>query len=234
MAPKNLVKFNKLAAAEMRWRYMPKFPYGDGRPGTRRIMPSFRDKLVHAFVDLWILSGLGPAKEIVSAGAWVPEGTKCGSGRRGPDDKHVLGIAIDLDAIHWPACSLVMHPDHSEPDFYLGVEAHFRCYFHTVLGWSYNAAHKGHVHIDDGRDLLPWQLFSYMHKSFLQAVMKHVWFDDGKPYYSGKIDGKWGTKSRSAWKKLAKRLVVDKDISKDLPSWIRFLQLTAIQGMRVQ
>lgn len=229
MPPKGSVRFKQLAGAEMRWRYPKKFPYGEGRPGTRVIMPHFKDKLTHAFVDLWILSGLGPAKQIVSAGAWVPEGTN----GRGPDDRHVQGIAIDLDAIHWPAESLIMHQAHSETNFYLGVEAHFRCYFHTVLGWSYNADHLGHVHIDDGQKLRPCMASSKMHTKFRQACLKYVWHEDGKPYYSGKVDGDWGKKSKAAWKKLSKRLLIG-DVHKSLPEWIRFLQLTAIQGMRVQ
>jgi len=232
MAPNGSVKFKQLAGAAMRWRYMPKHPYGEGRPGTRVIMPSFKDKLTHALVDLWILSGLGPADRIVSAGAWVPEGTN----GRGKDDRHVRGIAIDLDAIHWPGTSLILHPDHSEPDFYLGLEAHFRCYFHIVLGWPYNDAHKGHIHLAGTahQKLRPWQSTSKMHKRSLQAYLKYVWHDDGKPYYTYKIDGKWGTKSAAAMKKLQKRLMMEPNLACDLPTWIRFLQLTAIQGMRLQ
>jgi len=166
MAPNGSVRFNKLAGAEMRWRHKT-FPYGEGRPGTRSIMPAFKNKLTHALVDLWILSGLGPADRIVSAGAWVPEGTN----GRGPDDKHVQGIAIDIDAIHWPGESLFAHPDHSEPDFYLGVEAHFRCYFHTVLGWSYDGSHNGHWHIDDGQELRSWKASSTTKGPLIMSFM---------------------------------------------------------------
>jgi hypothetical protein len=229
MAPKGLVRFKRLAGAEMRWRYRPKYLYGEGRPGTRSIMPDFKNELTHALVDLWILSGLGPAKQIVSAGAWVPEGTN----GRGPNDAHVRGIAIDIDAIHWPAESLIAHPDYSEPDFYLGVEAHFRCYFHVVLGWSYNEAHKGHWHIAKNQKLQACMASSTMHTKFRQATLKYVWHEDGNPYYTGAIDGDWGKKSKAAWKKLEKRLMLG-DVHKSLPEWIRFLQLTAIQGMRVQ
>ncbi len=225
----SLVKFNKLAGAKMRWRYMPKFPYGEGRPGTRQIDANFLKTLTRAFTDLWVLSGLGPADRIVSAGAWVPEGTN----GRGPDDWHVRGIAIDIDAIHWEYTSFIAHPDHSEPDFYFGLEAHFRCYFHTVLGYSYNAEHMRHFHIQDDEPR-PWQSQSKMHKKFLQSTMKDVWHVNGTPYYTGKIDGIWGKKSAAAWKRLSKFLGLELNIASDLKTWLRYLQLTAIQGMRLQ
>jgi len=45
----------------------------------------------------------------------------------------------------------------------------------------------------------------------------------------------WGPKSAAAFKKLTTRLVMDKrNMASDLPTWIRFLQLTAIQGLRIQ
>lgn len=225
-----LTAFNELAGAAMRWRYEAKYPYGEGRPGARKLMPEFLARLTRAFVDLWILSGLGPADRIVSAGAWVPEGTN----GRGSKDRHVQGIAIDIDAIHWEHTSLIAHPNRSDHDFYLGVEAHFRCYFHTVLGWTYNADHRGHWHIDDGRKLRPWTSNSVMHKNFLQAVMKYVWHIDGNPYYKGKIDGQWGKKSAAAFSKLSTFLQLEKNVATDLETWAKFLQLTAIQGMRVQ
>ena len=223
MRPSELKQYNSLAAAELRWRYAKKFPYGEGRAGRRWFLPSFHDKMTRALVDLWVLSGLGPADQVVSAGAYV---AKAGA--------HSLGRAIDIDAIHWEYTSLIAHPNYSEPDFYLGVEAHFRCYFHVVLGWTYNADHMGHWHIDDTKKLRPWKASSQMHKRFLQAVLKHVWHDEGEPYYGGEIDGVWGVKSSEACKAVAKRLHLTNDLATDLGTWGRFLQLTAIQGMRVQ
>jgi hypothetical protein len=226
-----LVKFKKLAGVEMRWRYTKKYPYGEGRRGTRSIMPSFRDKMVRALVDLWVLSGLGPADRIVSAGAWVPEGTN----GRGPDDRHVQGIAIDIDAIHWEGESLIAHPERTDLGFYMGTEAHFRRYFHTVLGWSYNDDHRGHWHIDDGVALRGYDKNSQMHKRFLQAVLKYVWYKDGNPYYEGRIDGDIGTKSLKAIAKLERQHHLEPGItSGSFPTWSVFLLLTAIQGMRVQ
>lgn len=229
MARRGMIDFNRLAGADMRWRYAKKYPYGEGRPGSRKLMDAFYNKLVRAFVDLWVLSGLGPADRIVSAGAWVPK-----SDERGPNDRHVQGVAIDIDAIHWDHTSLIAHPDHSEIDFYLGVEAHFRCYFHTVLGASYDSRHKGHFHIDDGQKLRPAKISSKMHRKFLQSVLKYVWHVEGKPYYKGKVDGIWGTKSANAMDDLQEHLQLNKNMSRDLATWGKFLQLTAIQGMRVQ
>jgi len=221
--PKGLVRFSKLAGARMCWRYAKEFKYGEGRPGTRSIMPGFAGKMVRALIDLWILSGLGPADRVVSAGAYVA--------KRG---QHGKGRALDIDAIHWEHTSLIAHPAHSEPDFYFGVEAHFRRYFHTVLGWSYDDKHRGHWHVDDGKAIVHgFDPRSKMHKRFLQGCLMHVWHEDGVSYYDGPIDGLWGKKSAAAMVAVQDRLQLHGDLVV-LENWDKFLLLTAIQGMRVQ
>jgi hypothetical protein len=44
----------------------------------------------------------------------------------------------------------------------------------------------------------------------------------------------WGPKSAAAFKALSKRLHLNMNMAYDMSTWIKFLQLTAIQGMRVQ
>jgi hypothetical protein len=222
-----MVKFSRIAGAEMRWRYMKKHSYGWGRTGSRPLRKPILDKLTAAFVDMGFMCQLGTPSAIVSAGAWVPE-----SARRGPTDKHVQGRAIDIDALHWSVVSGTMesprilltqkYPDY--PAFYLGVEACFRRYFGTVLGWLYNNAHKGHWHIDDGSKVC-YRASSESRVKFVQASLHHIWHVN-----VGSHDGKVGSKTRAGIKRVREFLNLTKPLT-DAESWQRYLMATAITGM---
>jgi hypothetical protein len=221
-----MTTFGSIAGAQMRWRKMPKYKYGDGRMGKRKLRPAVYNKLVAAFMDMGFMCKLGVPKVIVSAGAKVPQTKK-----RGPNDKHVQGRAIDIDALWWwdidvPNSQQILltdnYPDY--PAFYLGVEACFRRYFGTVLGWLYNNAHKGHWHIDDGSKVC-YRASSESRAKFVQASLAHIW-----EHPVGKHDGEVGKKTRAGISYIKGFLGLTKPLT-DAASWQRYLMATAITGM---
>jgi hypothetical protein len=220
--PEGLVQFDKIVTADMRWRYMKKYPYGDGRTGERWIKPSFLAKLTECFVDMGFLCPLGLPATIVSAG---PYGSKAG--------RHGEGRALDIDALHWFKRAgtmkspriLVTNRYENYPSFYLGVEAHLRKYFGTVLGWHYNAAHKGHWHIDDG-SRVGFRTNSHARVSFVQATVLVLW-----GLNPGPIDGKWGPQTKRAVAGVRTFLRLSKPLTDPL-AWQRFLLAASITGMK--
>jgi hypothetical protein len=236
-------RFDRIAGAQMRWRRMPQYEYGNGKPGARYLRKTVHDKLVAAVMDMGFMCQLGSPKVIVSAGAKVPQ-----SKRRGPNDKHVQGRAIDIDALWWwdnrkpgfvqklitkkPGFvqKLITKKYESYPSFYLGVEACFRRYFGTVLGWLYNDDHKGHWHIDDGSKVC-YRESSRSRVLFMQASLRWIW----APQCSfdldiGPIDGEAGKKTRGAIRLIRGFLAIDKPLT-DPAAWQRYLLATAISGM---
>ena len=223
--PAGMEKFDHINSAEVVWRHAKTHPYGDGRKGARWDLPSFLGTLRGCFFELGMLCPLGHPTKIVSAGAYTPKAGRHGEGR-----------AIDIDALWWTVTAGVMTSPRilvtrsylKHPAFYLGVEAHFRRFFGIVLGWNYNADHKGHWHIDDGHPVR-FVASSHMCTTFVQAALEHVWrltFD--KP--AGKKAA--AAAMREPLAEVLRDLRIDKPLT-DAGAWQRFLLATSIQGMNM-
>lgn len=211
MRPAGMEKFDHINSAKMVWRHFKTKPYGDGRPGARQSMPHFLGTLRGCFMELGLLCPLGHPTKIVSAGAYVAKAGRHGEGR-----------AIDIDALWWIVRAgtmespriLVTKSYKSCAAFYLGVEAHFRRFFGTVLGWTYDDDHKGHWHIDDGK--LVGYRKTQMYRNFVSAARLHVWKSPpDEPIES-----------------ILQRLQIPGPLSSQ-SNWQRFLLATAIQGMNM-
>jgi len=206
MRPAGMEKFDHINSAEVVWRHFATKPYGDGRPGIRWSMPNFLSTLCGCFMELGLLCPLGHPTKIVSAGAYTPK-----------EGRHGEGRAIDIDALWWTVRAGVMESPRilltksykACPAFYLGVEAHFRRFFGTVLGWTYNDDHKGHWHIDDGKPT--GYRKTQMYQNFVSAARLHIW-------------------NNAPIEDILQHLQIPGTLI-NKSSWQRFLLATAIQGM---
>src|SRR5688500_6279857 len=155
--------FTSLAGAPTHYAREPIAPYGTkGAPHRFHATDECEAKLTAAFNELWALAPDGRAEVLTSAVAYV-EKPGC----------HGLGRAFDLDAIFWSGREFVTLSYPTNKRFYLGVEAVMRKHFGTVLNHLYNAAHRDHLHLDDGT-AVGFNRTSRARVLFLQAALTHV------------------------------------------------------------
>jgi hypothetical protein len=250
-----MVKFHSLAGVPVYYARV-NAAYGDlskttsqtERGRTRRLAPVFLKRLEAAIAELyWLTYGtLGPLTAITSGGAAVPQ-----SARRGPNDRHVRGIAFDLGGLFWKGhqdgraeyaglgevltCLAVAQdyhagqgPDHFDGQLqahrlYLGCEAVFRRSFGTVLGIHYNQAHWNHWHLDTGSKVGYWPTGrgANTRVTFAQLALRDIW-----GLYDGKIDADAGPKTRKAITALRGQLSLGPLTNPT--AWSQFLLLTAM------
>ncbi len=134
-------------------------------------------------------SGLSTLKWVGNAGGRVCKSTS---------SCHNKGRALDLSKVVWNGVTVDMYGgDHASTNRtkrrrYLAVDACCRRYFkYTLDGW-YDAAHSGHIHVDNDRvPVLDKQ--SESDTKFVQAVCNN---------FNGAglaIDGVWGQRTQDAW-----------------------------------
>ena len=175
--------FTEIAGVPIHYARPPIAPYGTrGKSYSFYTTAAFEQKLTICFEELWATCPLGAAEIVTSAGTWVDK-----------PGYHGLGRAIDVDGIFWAERDFVTLDYPSDPVFYLGIEAVFRKHFGTVLNYLYNAAHRDHLHIDDGTEVAFYSS-SQSRTFFLQAALTHV-FDI--PVI---IDGIYGNQTEAATK----------------------------------
>ncbi|WP_299847781.1 extensin family protein [uncultured Paracoccus sp.] len=133
----------------------------------------------------------------------------------GKPSYHHDNRAFDLDALRfsnnrvWVATSFPPYPH-----LYLAIESVVRQHFGTVLGYGYNAAHRDHIHFDNGEP----PGFNRMAKSrvmFLQRAL-HYMFDE-----SLAIDGVYGPQTRQVETRVRKLLGLETLTTR--ANWISFL-----------
>jgi hypothetical protein len=131
----------------------------------------------------------GPLIKIFSAGAYVDK-----AGRHG------LGRAFDLDALIWRDHKLVFDQQPVQKPLYLLVQAIATKRFGYVLGYNYDAAHKDHLHVDDGRTVKFRTNFSVT--NFMQECLILFWNKDIVR------DGEWGFFTKTAFQEVLDELGV--------------------------
>ena len=198
-------------------RFAPPFGYGSkGRPHRFYCTPDFEAKLDAAFGELFDICPLGKAEVITSAGAYVDK-----------PGMHSLGRSFDLDGIFWRGKSFVTLVDGGPGDrrFYQSVEAVLRRHFGTILNYDYNAAHRDHLHMDDGSPV-GFDAYSRSRVLFLQGALKCIF----KKNIS--ITGTYGPTTRQETENALEELNIPGSISSSA-TWRRFLLETARKGFNV-
>ncbi len=200
-----LIRFDQIAGIPVHYARDPVAPYGSrGKPRYFKCQDGFLATLNSFFSELWTICPLGRAQVITSAGAYVE---KAG--------QHGLGRAFDIDGLFWPDYDFVTFNFHSDPAFYLAVEAILHGHFGTVLAYHYNTAHRDHFHVDGGRPV-GLRKNSRSHTLFVQAASRYIFSHDVQ------IDGHWGPDTNAAFNGICQSLNIVDDIS--APSdWRRFL-----------
>ena len=200
-----LIRFDQIAGVPVHYARDPVAPYGGrGKPRYFKCQDGFLTTLNSFFSELWEICPLGHAQVITSAGAYVEKAGQHGRGR-----------AFDIDGLFWPDYDFVTFNFHSDPAFYLAVEALLHGHFGTVLAFHYNKDHRDHFHVDDGRPV-GLRKNSRSHALFVQTAARYVFAIDVE------IDGRWGPDTSAAFKGICESLNIVDDIS--APSdWRRFL-----------
>lgn len=185
-----------------------------GKPRSFRSTHTFKDKLDNCFQEMWVVSGLGPASLVVSAGALVNK-----------PGMHGKGAAFDLDAIVWratderPEVNFFAIDFPKDPTLYCGVGAILNRHFVHTLHYRYNAAHEDHFHIDTTSGVR-FSTKSRSRVGFLQATLHSV---HGLAVV---LDSRWGTRTDAAIELTLARLGIPGDIT--TPSvWRAYLLETA-------
>jgi hypothetical protein len=145
---------------------------------------------------------------------------------------HGLGRAFDLDVVRWSrvACRPIRrhHANRARTirRRYIGIDALARRWFKYVLDGWYNAAHRDHIHVDDGGGAL---VFNPRYRSdvvFIQAAVNDM--------ISGRlvIDGIYGPLTDRAFVRLKNRLGVPHRVSSQPRVYRRFLWRLAYYALR--
>lgn len=137
----------------------------------------------------------------------------------GKQSHHVTHRAFDLDALRFESGQIwVADSFPHAPHQYLSIEAVIRQHFGTVLGYGYNAAHRDHIHFDNGEP----PGFHRLAKSrvmFLQRALNLV-FDE-----SLLIDGVYGPHTRQVETRTRKSLGLGPLTAR--ANWFAFLATVA-------
>lgn len=136
---------------------------------------------------------------------------------------HGLGRAFDLDIVRWSAAACRPIAGHHASRYrsvrrrYIGVDAFARRWFKFVLDGWYGAAHRDHLHLDDGGGAL---VFNRRYRSdvvFVQVACNEMM--NGALV----VDGIYGPKTTAAFARLKNRLGVPHRVSTHPAVYRRFL-----------
>jgi hypothetical protein len=184
------------------------------RPQTFSVEPHFRDILIQTVktVRFRAPASFGALKRITSAGTLVAK-----------PGFHGLGRACDHDA--WAFEDVDIRPikqDHAASALdrrqrYWALAALIRSHSAFVLHGEYNAAHRDHIHQDNGGPR-PFTTSSEATVKLVQAICNHIFRESPKLA----IDGGFGSKSQAAVKDAMRKVDLAGDIF-DASQWTRFL-----------
>jgi hypothetical protein len=184
------------------------------RPQTFSVEPHFRDVLTETVktVRFRAPASFGDLKRIASAGVLVDKPGFHGKGR-----------AFDHDA--WAFEHVNIRPidhDHNAPSLhrrqrYWALAALIRSHSAFVLHGEYNAAHRDHIHQDNGGPR-PFTTSSEATVKLVQAICNHIF--DHAPKLT--IDGTFGSASTTAATDAMRKVDLAGNIF-DFGQWTRFL-----------
>ena len=194
------------------------------RPQTFFVDPPFRDLLVRTTktVRARAPESFGKLIRITSAGAYVSK-----------PGMHGLGRAFDHDA--WMFEEVDISPirhDHSAPSLnrrmrYWPLAALMRSHSAHLLHGEYDAAHRDHLHFDNGGSL-PFRTTSPATVKLVQAVSNEIFGESPRLT----VDGELGPKTTDAVREALRRLRLDGDLSSSL-TWTRFLRRSGRLGFEL-
>lgn len=147
---------------------------------------------------------------------------------------HGLGRAFDLDIVRWRHVTCGPILGHHTYRYrivqrrYIGVDAIARRWFKYVLDGWYNAAHRDHIHLDDGGGALVFNVNYRSDTVFIQAAA-NVMLGTNLA-----VDGIYGPKTRVAFNKMKNRLGIPHRVSTDAAAYRRFLWRLAHRALRNQ
>lgn len=193
------------------------------QPMYARSTREFEHKLDHFSYNLATAAPTwyGSLKYIATAGAYVNKPTYHGRGR-----------AFDLDIVAWRrvACRpLSQHHRNRQLNRrrrYIGVDALARRWFKYVLDGWYNAAHRDHMHLDDGGGAL---VFNTGYRSDTVFIQKAANMMIGRRL---KIDGIYGPNTDRAFHIMKNRVDVPHRVSVSPRIYRRFLWRLAVHALR--
>ena len=145
---------------------------------------------------------------------------------------HGLGRAFDLDMVSWSRTSCQPIRGHHAYRYrvvrrrYIGVDALARRWFKYVLDAWYNAAHRDHMHLDDGGGALVFNTGYRSDVVFIQAAA-NVMINGGLV-----IDGLYGPKTDAAFRRMKNRLEIPHRVATDPEAYRRFLWRLAHRALR--
>jgi hypothetical protein len=145
---------------------------------------------------------------------------------------HGLGRAFDLDMVCWrhATCGPILGHHVSQRRVirrrYIGVDALARRWFKYVLDGWYNAAHRDHLHLDDGGGALVFNTAYRSDTVFIQAAA-NVMISAGLV-----IDGIYGPKTHDAFAVMKNRLGIPHRASVDATVYRKFLWRLAFRALR--
>lgn len=147
---------------------------------------------------------------------------------------HGLGRAFDLDLVRWRHVTCGPILGHHTYRYrivqrrYIGVDALSRRRFKYVLDGWYNAAHRDHIHFDDGGGALVFNVHYRSDTVFIQAAANLMMGADLV------IDGIYGPRTRVAFEGMKNRLGIPHRVSTDAAAYRRFLWRLAHRALRNQ
>ncbi len=188
-----------------------------------RSTADFEDKLDAFSSDLAKAAprSYGPLLFVATAGAYVNK-----------PKYHGLGRAFDLDLVRWQhkRCAPIRgHHEHrwrATRRRYIAVDALARRRFKYVLDAWYNAAHRDHMHLDDGGGALVFNAGYRSDTVFIQAAANAM-LDAGLV-----VDGVYGPKTRAAFMIMKERLEIPHRVSVDARLYRAFLWRLAWRALR--
>jgi hypothetical protein len=145
---------------------------------------------------------------------------------------HGLGRAFDLDIVQWRhAACRPLRGHHAGSRLahrrrYIAVDALARRWFKYVLDAWYNAAHRDHLHLDDGGGAL---VFNPGYRSDTVFIQRAANVMIGANLA---IDGIYGPRTDAAFHRMKRRADVPHRVSSSPRVYRRFLWRLAIQALR--
>ncbi|MBW3604650.1 MAG: extensin family protein [Actinobacteria bacterium] len=218
-----------MAATERAYRTIGGVPLRYLRSDVRvrtyyaRSTAAFEDKLDAFAHDLGRAAppSYGAVRYIATAGAYVNK-----------PKLHGLGRAFDLDLVRWQGrtCAPIRgHHGHARRAVirrYIGVDALARRRFKYVLDGWYNAAHRDHLHLDDGGGALVFNAGYRSDTVFIQAAA-NVMINARLA-----VDGVYGPKTRRAFATMKDRVGIAHRVSSDARLYRAFLWRLALRALR--
>lgn len=145
---------------------------------------------------------------------------------------HGLGRAFDLDLVRWrhATCGPILgHHTNRRRAIrrrYIGVDALARRWFKYVLDGWYNAAHRDHMHLDDGGGGLVFNISYRSDTVFIQAAANVM---IGANLV---VDGQYGPKTGRAFAVMKDRLGIPHRVAADATVYRVFLWRLAYRALR--